>query len=145
MLRMCWAPLLLLYVLMMWTWKSLPLHLFVWNWIHGIPSLVISEQDESFPHPHILFFYIDVKVILPFVLGFSRWSFPSGISTKSLYAFGFLSIQTTCPTHLILSDLLPKYLVRRTNNEAYYSVFCSLLLLLPSLLGANILCSTLFS
>ena len=94
--------------------EILPLHLLVWNCVHGSPSFVIFEPDKSISHPHILFFKIHVNVFLKFVPGFSRWSFSLGVTTESLYAFGLLSVQAACPTHHILSDLIIKIIGEET-------------------------------
>jgi hypothetical protein len=39
-------------------------------------------------------------------LGLPSGLFPSGFSTKILYAFRFSHMRATCPAHLILLDLI---------------------------------------
>jgi len=72
--------------------------------------------------------------------------FPSGFSSKTLYAPHLFPIRASYPAHLILLDLI----TRKIRGEEYRpssSSLCSFLHspVTPSLLGPNILLSTLFS
>jgi hypothetical protein len=73
-------------------------------------------------------------------------SLPSGLPTKILYAPLLSCIHTTCPTHLMILDLI----TRTIFGEECGSLSCSLCSLLHflvtlSLLGPNIFLSTKFS
>jgi len=72
--------------------------------------------------------------------------FPSGFPTKILYTPLLSTVRATCPTYLILLD----FITQKILGEEYRSLgstLCSLLHspLASSLLGPNILFSTLFS
>jgi len=72
--------------------------------------------------------------------------FPSSFLTKTLYTTLFYPIRVTCPAHPILLD----FITRTILGEEYRSLsssLCSFLhfLVTSSLLGPNILVSTLFS
>jgi hypothetical protein len=71
--------------------------------------------------------------------------FPSGFYTTIVYAFIISFIHAACATHLILPDFITLiiYLVKHTNYEAHnYKVFSIFMLFLLSLLGSNIVFST---
>ena len=77
-------------------------------------------------------------------LGFPSVLFPSGFPTKTLYTPLHSSIRSTCPAHHILLD----FITRTILGEEYrsFSSLCSFLhsLVTSSLVGPNILLSTLF-
>ena len=78
-------------------------------------------------------------------LGLPSGLLPSGFPTKTLYISPLTPIHATCPTHLILH-----FITQRILGEQYRSLsssLCSFLhsLVISSLLGPNILLSTLFS
>jgi len=79
-------------------------------------------------------------------LGLPSGLFPSGFTTKTLYAFLIFPIRATCPSHLTLHNLITLTIF----GEVYKlrsSSLCSLLQppATSSLLCPNILLSTLFS
>ena len=66
--------------------------------------------------------------------GLTSGLFPSCFPTKTLYEFLFSSMHTTCPTHLILLDVIPRTLfgVGYKSRCPRYVTFSSLLLPRPS-------------
>ena len=105
-----------------WSFQSMPPHTISWRFIL------------------ILFFHL--RLVLPNVI------FPSGISTKILYAPLQFPIRATCPAHLIFLDLITQ-IIFGEEYRSQSSPICGLLQTPPpvtsSYLGSNILLSTLFS
>jgi hypothetical protein len=72
--------------------------------------------------------------------------FPSGFSTNNLYTSFFSPIRATCPTYIILLDLIILIILGLEYKLCSSSLFNFLHPpVTPSLFGRNILLSTLFS
>jgi len=104
------------------------------------------EPAKSSPYPtfHCLKTYLNI--VLLSTNRSSKWLFPSGFTTKTLYARLLSPIRVTCPTHLILLD----FITRKICAEEYRSLSSSLCSFLHSplslsILGPNILLNALFS
>jgi hypothetical protein len=79
-------------------------------------------------------------------LGLPYGLFPSDFITKTLYIPPFYSIHATCPTHPILLNFIIQIIIGeeyRSLSSSLYSFHYSSVT--SSLLGPNILLSTLFS
>jgi len=98
------------------------------------------EQDlSSFPHPTSGRFILILSSHLR--LGLPSGLFPPRIPTKTLYTPLITPIRVTCPVQLILIDLI----TRKILGEEYRLCSFPNSPVTSSLLGPNILLSTLFS
>lgn len=79
------------------------LHRHVYNYL-----LLVPLQSHINPvHAHLSYsFQIYSLLSYIFVFSSSKWSFSTDFPTKTLYAFPFLIIHATGPTHVILLDLI---------------------------------------
>jgi len=64
------------------------------------------EPDQSSPCPHPTSWRSILILSSHLCLGLPSGLFPSGFPTKTLYISLLYSIHATCPTHLILLDLI---------------------------------------
>ena len=103
------------------------------------------KPDQSSPctlsHLNIHF-----NIILPPKLWSSKWSFALRFPHQTLAYTSLFLIRATCPAHLILLDFITRTILGEVYRSLSYSL-CSFLhsAVTPSLLGPNILLSTLFS
>jgi len=87
------------------------------SWARSIQSMT--------PHPIFRRFILILSSHL--LLGIPSGLFPSGFLTKILYTALLFTIRATCPSHLILLDLI----TRRVCGEEYRSLSYSLCSFLP--------------
>jgi len=129
--------------------RVLPQKLTSFQLIKKFPAtLTYTEPARSNPGPstsHFLKIHLSIRSynLRP---GLPSGLFLSGFPTENLYTTLLSPIRATCPTYLILLD----FITRKTLGEQYRSLSSSLCSFLhfpitSSLLGQNILLSTLFS
>jgi len=92
------------------------------------------------------FLKICLNIILPSMPGLRNGLFPSGFPNKTLYTPLFYPIRATCPVHHIPLNFITRIMLSEKYRSHSYSL-CSFLHspVTSSLLGRNILLSTLFS
>ena len=102
------------------------------------------EQSSPCPLSHIL--KIQLHIILPATPGSPKWPLSPRFPTKTQHTFLLSPIHATCPAHLILLDLITRTILGE-ECRSLSSLLCSCLHypVTSSLLGPNILLSTLFS
>jgi len=105
-----------------------------------------SEPDQSGQCPTSNFFKIHFNITLPPIPGSSSGFSPLGFPTKTLHAPLLSPIHATCPTHLILLDLINQILFGEQYSSLSSSLHCLFYYpIIPVLLGPHIFLSTLFS
>ena len=109
--------------------------------VHNSPQLVHILRQINPLQPHFIFWRSILILFSNLHLGLPNGLLPSGFPTKILYALLFSPMLATCPVSLILPDLMSRISFGK-GFRSWISALCSLL---QSLLGPNILLSTLFS
>jgi hypothetical protein len=110
------------------------------------PPVSILSQPNLVHTPTFHFLEIHSNIILPPMPGFPQWSLSLRFPHQNPIQASLLPARDTCHAHLILLD----FIIRTTLGEEYRSWSSSLWSFLhspvtSSLLGTNILLSTLFS
>ena len=122
------------------------IHYGIHKWPPPVPFLSQLDPVHA-PTSHFLKIHLSILMLSSHLsLDLPSGVFPSGFPTKTLYTPLPSPIRATCPTHHILLD----FITRTILGEDYRSLsspLCSFLpsLVTSSLLGPNILLSTLFS
>ena len=115
--------------------------------IHSSPLYVpiLSQLDPVHP-PTSYFLKIHLNIILASTPEPSKWSSSLRFPNKTLYAPLLSSNRATCPSHLILLDLIIR-IIFCWQHRSLSSSLCSFLYfpVTSSLVGPNILLSTQFS
>ena len=104
------------------------------------------ETDRSSPCSPYHFLSIHLNISCHLRLGLPSGLFPSGFPTKILHSNFLFPIRATCPANFVLFDLITRTILveqYRSLNSSLFSFLHSPVA--SSLLGPNILLSTLFS
>ena len=115
--------------------------------IHKYPSPVpILSHLDAVRTLTSHFLKIHLNIILWFMRGSPKWSLSHGFPTKTQYIPLLSPIRASCPTHLILLDIII-WTILGDKYRSLSSSLCSSLHspVTSSLLGLNILLNTLFS
>jgi hypothetical protein len=94
---------------------ELKVHYRVYNCLPLFPTLIQITH----------FLQIHLNIILPSTPGSSKWGFPSGFRTKTLYVPLLSSTRVTCPTILMLLVLITRIIF--SEYRSLSSSFCSFL------------------